>query len=232
MFFESLKERTSLSSIGAQLRMVSCFSLNTSVKFLLPGFTFNQQGLLSYFRRFYEEDADPSEEPDAVIDGAAAEAQYTEELRRLKRGCICIALAAKLLTLWLRNEMMLYMKVIDAHWLSFGTLASFVLRESLINVMQTTTTLKTLGVAIGGNCGEENALQEQRDRCSRLLEQRWQSTGFAPITCENTTHRTPCGLPSSFPTAWSNNKVQPCEVSEKISIFSCKWKSAPEAMTG
>ena len=46
----------------------------------------------------------------------------------------------------------------------------FVLRESLINVIQTTSTLRTLGVALGGNCGEENALQEQRDRCSRLLE--------------------------------------------------------------
>ena len=42
---------------------------------------------------------------------------------------------------------------------------------------------------------------------------------------ENTTLRTPCGLPSSFLTAWSNN-VHPCEVSEKTSIFSCRWKSA------
>ena len=134
---------------------------------------------------------------------------------------------------------MLYMKVIDAHWLAFGTLASlklngenhrtyahnmavgqwyFVLRESLINFIQTTTTAKTLGVALGGNCGEENALQEQRDRCPRLLA--LAINGFRADSL--------CGLPSSFLTAWSNN-VQPCEVSEKISIFSCRWKSA---MTG
>ena len=46
----------------------------------------------------------------------------------------------------------------------------FVLRESFINVIQTTSTLKTLGVALGDNCGEEDALQVQRGRCSRLLE--------------------------------------------------------------
>ena len=59
-----------------------------------------------------------------VGDLAAAKAQYSEELRRLKKGCNRIALAAKLLTRWLRHEMMLYMKVTDAHWLAFGTLAS------------------------------------------------------------------------------------------------------------
>ena len=42
--------------------------------------------------------------------------------------------------------------------------------ESRFHVIQTTSTLKTLGVALGGNCGEENALQEQRDRCFRLLK--------------------------------------------------------------
>ena len=86
---------------------------------------------------------------------------------------------------------MLYMEVTVAHWLASVTLPSlklngenhrkyvhnmatghlyFVLQESLINVIQTTSTLKTLGSALGGNCGEKNALQEQRDRCSRLLE--------------------------------------------------------------
>ena len=95
--------------------------------------------------------------------------------------------------------MMLYMKVTDAHWLAFGTLASlklkggihrkyahnmatgqlyFVLRESLINAIQTTSTLKMLVVALGGNCGEEIALQEQRDRCSRLLEVALAINGF------------------------------------------------------
>ena len=72
--------------------------------------------------------------------------------------------------------------------------------------------------------------RRQSDRCSRLSEENWQSTGFARTVCEDTTHRTPCGLPSSFLTAWSNN-VQPCEVSKKTSIFSFRWKSAPEAMT-
>ena len=114
-FFELLKECTSLLAIGAQPRMMSWFSLNTSIKFLLPGFTLN---------RFYEEDAGPLEEPAATIDGAAAKAQYSEELRRLKKGYNRIALAAKLLMPWLRHEMMLYMKVTDAHWLAFGTLAS------------------------------------------------------------------------------------------------------------
>ena len=54
----------------------------------------------------------------------------------------------------------------------------YVLRESLINVIQTTSTLKTLGVALGDNCGEENALQEQRDRCSRFLEVALAINGF------------------------------------------------------
>ena len=179
--------------------MMSWFSLYASIKFLLPGFTLNQQGFLYYLRRYYEEDAGPLEEPAAVIDGAATKAQYTEELRRLKKGCNRIALAAKLLTPWLRHEMMLYMEVTDAHWLALGTSASvklncenhrkyahnmasgqwyFVLRESLINIVQTTSTLKTLGVTLGGNCGEENAPQEQRDRCSRLLEVALAMNGF------------------------------------------------------
>ena len=64
--------------------MMSWFSLSTSIKFLLPGFTLNQQGFLSYLRRFYEEDAGPLEEPVATIDGAAAKAQHSEEWRRLK----------------------------------------------------------------------------------------------------------------------------------------------------
>ena len=79
---------------------------------------------LSYLRRYYEEDAGPLEEPAATIDGAAAKAHYSEELRRLKKGCNRIALAAKLLTPSLRHEMLLYMKVTDAHWLACGTLAS------------------------------------------------------------------------------------------------------------
>ena len=54
----------------------------------------------------------------------------------------------------------------------------FVLRESLINFIQTTSTLKTLGVTLGDKCGEENALQEQRDRCSRLLEVALAINGF------------------------------------------------------
>ena len=74
--------------------MMSWFSLNTSIKFLLPGFTLNQQGFLSYLRRYYEEDAGPLEEPAAMIDGAAAKAQYSEELRRLMKGCNRIALVA------------------------------------------------------------------------------------------------------------------------------------------
>ena len=57
--------------------MTSWFSLNTSIKFLLSGFTLNQEGFLSYLRRFYEEDAGPFEEPGAVIDGAVAGAQHT-----------------------------------------------------------------------------------------------------------------------------------------------------------
>ena len=89
----------------------------------------NQQGFLSYFRRCYEEDAGPLEEPVATIDGAAAKAHYSEELRRLNKGCNRIALAAKLLTPWLRHEMMLYMKVTDAHWLAFGTLGSLKLND-------------------------------------------------------------------------------------------------------
>ena len=71
----------------------------------------NQQGVLSDLRRYYEEDAGPSEEPAAVIDGAATKAQHSEELRRLKKECNRIAWAAKLLTPRLRHEMMLYMKV-------------------------------------------------------------------------------------------------------------------------
>ena len=114
----------SVKDFFESLRMVSWFSLNTSIKFLLPGFTLNQQGFLSYLHRYYEEDADPLEEPAATIDGAAAKAHYSEELRRFKKGCNRIALAAKLLTPWLRHEMMLYMKVTVAHWLAFGTLAS------------------------------------------------------------------------------------------------------------
>ena len=55
--------------------MMSWFSLNTSIKFLLPGFTLNQQGFLSYLQRYYEEDAGQLEEPAAVMDGAAAKAQ-------------------------------------------------------------------------------------------------------------------------------------------------------------
>ena len=82
-FFESLKECPSLSAIGAQPRMMSWFSLNTCIKFLLRGFTLNQQGFWSYLRRCYEEDAGPLEEPVAAIDGAAAKAHYSEELRRL-----------------------------------------------------------------------------------------------------------------------------------------------------
>ena len=91
----------------------------TSNDVLVPGFTLNQQGL-SYLRRYYEEDTGPLEEPAAVIGGAAAKAQYSEELPRLKKGCNRIALAAKLLTQWLRHEMMLYMKVTDADWLASG----------------------------------------------------------------------------------------------------------------
>ena len=117
------------------------------------------------------------ERPAATIDGAVAKAHYPEELRRLKKGSNRIAVAAKLLTPWLRHEMFLYMKVTDAHWLALGTFASlklngenhrkyahnmatgqwyFVLRESLISVMQTTSTLKTLGVALGDNCGDRS----------------------------------------------------------------------------
>ena len=48
----------------------------------------------------------------------------------------------------------------------------------MTNVIQTTSTLKTLGVALGDNCGEENALQEQKDRCSRLLEVALAINGF------------------------------------------------------
>ena len=77
---------------------------------------------------------------------------------------------------------MLYMKVTDAHWLAFGTSTSSTVKtteslrsscprgtsfcESLINVIQTTSTLKTLE-------------SEQKDRCSRLWKWHWQSTGFA-----------------------------------------------------
>ena len=67
--------------------MMSWFSLKTSIKFLLPGCILNQQGFLSYLRRYDEEDAGPLEESAAAIDGAVAEAQNTEELRRLKKGC-------------------------------------------------------------------------------------------------------------------------------------------------
>ena len=81
--------------------------------------------ILVYFHRYNAQDTGPLEEPAAVIDGTAAKAQYSEELRRLKKGCNRIALAAKLLTPWLRHVMMLYMKVTDAHWLAFGILASF-----------------------------------------------------------------------------------------------------------
>ena len=45
-----------------------------------------QQGFLSYLRRYYEEDAGQLEEPAAVIDGAAAKAHYSEELRRPQEG--------------------------------------------------------------------------------------------------------------------------------------------------
>ena len=187
-FFESLEERTSHGSV-----------FHTSINFLLPCFTLNQQGFLSYLRRYYEEDAGPLEEPVATIVSAAAKAHYSEELRRLKQGCNRIALAAKLLTPWLRQGMMLYMKGTDAHWLAFGTLASltlnsanhrkcahnmamgqwyFVLRELLINVIQTASILRTLGITLGGICDKEYALQEQRDRCSRVFEVALAINGF------------------------------------------------------
>ena len=86
--------------------MISMFSLNTSIIFFLPGFTLNQQGFLSYLRRYCEEDAGALEEPAAAIDGADAKAQNTEDLRRLKKVYNRIALAAKLSTPWLRHEMM------------------------------------------------------------------------------------------------------------------------------
>ena len=54
----------------------------------------------------------------------------------------------------------------------------FVLRESFINVIQTASSLRTLGITLGGNCDEEHALQEQRDRCSRLLEAALVINGF------------------------------------------------------
>ena len=60
----------------------------------------------------------------SAIGAQPPKAHYSEELRRLKKGCNRIDLAAKLLTPWRRHEMMLYMKVTDAHWLAFGTLAS------------------------------------------------------------------------------------------------------------
>ena len=232
--------------------MMSWCSLNTSIKFLLPGFTLNQQGFLSYLRRYYEEDAGPLEKPAAVIDGAAADAQYTEELRRLKKGCNRIALAAKLLTPWLRHEMMLYMKVTDAHWLSFLTLGSlklngenhrkyahnmamrqwyFVLRESLINVIQTTTTLKKLGVALGGKCGEENALQKQMDRRSRLLEVALAINGFRADSLRE--HDS--SYPMRFVLVHSDSLEQQHAAVRSFredSIFYCRRKSAPEAMTG
>ena len=85
-FFESLKECPSLSAIGAQPRMMSWFSLNTSIRFVLPGFTLNQQGFLSYHRRSLEE-------PAAVIDGAAAKALRNCDVSR--RGAIA--------SLWQRN---------------------------------------------------------------------------------------------------------------------------------
>ena len=157
----------------------------------------------------------------------------------VSRRCTRIDFAAELLTPWLGHEMMLYMKVTDVHWFAFRIPASLnssstvktteslrttwpwdsgtSLCESLINVIQTTS----------GNCGEENALQEQRDCCY----QHWQSAGFARTVCENTTLRAPCGLPSFVLSNSLENNAQPCEVSEKISIFSCRWKSAPEAMT-
>ena len=90
--------------------MMSLFSLKTSIKFFLPGFTLNQQGFLSYLRRYCEEDAGPLEEPTAAIDGAVAKAQNTEELRRLKKVYNRTALAAKLSTPWLRHEMVLYIR--------------------------------------------------------------------------------------------------------------------------
>ena len=54
----------------------------------------------------------------------------------------------------------------------------FVLRESLINVIQTASTFRTLGITLGGICDEEHALQEQRDRCSRVLEVALAINGF------------------------------------------------------
>ena len=94
---------------------------------------------------------------------------------------------------------MLYMKVADAHWLAFRTLASLklngenppkvcaqhghgtVVLRSVRVVDQCHSDiidLENVGVALGDNCGEENALQEQRDRCSRLLEVALAINGF------------------------------------------------------
>ena len=197
-FFESLKEHVFVCDRGATSNDV-LVQLEFQHQVLVAKFTLIKQGLLSYLRHYYEEDAGPLEEPAATIDGAAAKSQYAEELRRLQKGCNRSASAAKLPTPWLRHEMMLYMKVTDAHWLAFGPAASlklngkndrrychnmtikqwyFILRESLIIVIQTTSTLKTSGVALGGQCGEENAPQEQRGRCARLLDVALAINGF------------------------------------------------------
>ena len=48
----------------------------------------------------------------------------------------------------------------------------------MINVIETASTLRTLGITLGGVCDEELALQEQRDRCSRVLEVALAINGF------------------------------------------------------
>ena len=192
---------------------MSWFSCNTSIKFFLRGFTLNQQGFLSYLRRCYEEDAGPLEEPAAAIDGAKA--QYTQELRRLKKVCNRIVRVAKLLTLWHRHEMMLYMKVTCTHWLAFGTLATLKL-----NGMRT---------ALGGYYCEENSLQEQSYRCAELLEVALAINGFRADSLREhgSSYHMRFALVLSDSLA---NNAQPREVSEKICIFSCRWKIAPEAV--
>ena len=99
----------------------------------------------------------------------------------------------------------------------------FVLRESFINVIQTASTLRTLGITLGGNCDEEHALQEQRDRCSRLLEVALVINGFRADSLRE--HDSSHSM--RFALVLSDSLKQQREALRGFR----GWKSAPEAMT-
>ena len=125
VFLDSLKSSPSLSKMGQQPRMMSWFSLNESIKGLLPDFTLNMYGYRAYHERYFSQELVDVFVP--VVGELAATADeptnYKEELQRLRKGGNQISLAAKLMSLSLRSDMRIYSKVSASHWLFFGNMA-------------------------------------------------------------------------------------------------------------